>query len=293
MNVMPYIVTALASFVAAYVFLELRYPKKLSVNKALRVVNHKELLMKIPEVLKQHGWKFLVTPDEMEQNIRGLVIEENRNKLDKRTGKYRYMVKYHPIDNPNKTEWEWVDFYDNMDNKPKNIIVANGTVLVPLSKRPNKYDYHEDIAWTLMPPDEVNYWYNEYKSASSIKRSYYDLQNRFERMQEDYNRINNRLKTVSLMLRDRKRELELKENYIIELEGIINRYKETINGLRNQLSVVQNNIEEIVKRARESGQDIIAEKMRKELDLIKDIFAKTPSPEEIKPEKPAEEVVQQ
>ena len=283
-----YIVVGVAAFVAAYIVMELKPMKQISVNKALRIVDHRQLLLKIPEILRQHGWKYIVTPDEMEQNIRGLVISENRNKLDKRTGKYRYMVEYYPIDNPNKKEWEWVDFYDNMDNKLKNIIVANGTVIVPLTKRPNKYDYHEDIAWNLMPPDEVNYWYKEYKAAKSIKREYSYIKDRFEKLQDDYNRLNNRLKTVALMLRDRNRELNLKEEYIIELEGMLNRYKEAVNGLKNQLAVVQYNLEEIVKRARESGQDIIAEKMRKELDLIKDIFAKTPSPEEIKPEKPAE-----
>ena len=243
----------------------------------MRRVSHRELALKFPKILQQHGWKYIVVPDDMEQNIRGLVIRESRNKYDKKTGMYRYRVEVIPIDSPNKTDWEWVDYYDRLSNKLQNIIVSNGTVLVPLSKRPNKYDYSEDIAWYLLPPEEVNYWKDEVDTANALKEKYSILKNNYNRLSSQYENLSNEHDSTVATLKDMERTYKIKLKSYMEIEAENRRLNELINGIKTQLTVLETNLNELARVAKMNGSDIVEEKIKRTIALEKSIKANLPA----------------
>lgn len=271
-----YVIVALASFISAYIFMELKPLTKMSVKKALKIVNHERLVMEIPKLLENHGWKYIVSVGEGEQNIRGLVVKDYY-RMDKKTNRRRRIAEVKLIDNPKKKDWEYLDWYDKQRRKVEDILLADGTVIVPLSKVPNKYDRPEEIAWHLVPPERVEYWRREAEAANAIRDEYYSLRDRHEKLQNEYERLRNKLNNVSGMLNDTKRELSLKEEWVIELEARLMRLKEEVNGLKNQIAVATSNLEEIVKNARMDGMEIMAEKINRSLEITKSIYGKIPA----------------
>ena len=269
-DVLPIVITAFASFVAAYVLLELRPMKKMSVKKALQIVDHKELALEIPNMLKQHGWKYILFPDSMEQNIRGLVVDDIRNKYDKSSGEHRRMLKVIPLSNKKTIEWEWADFYDKIGGKLERIVVSDGTVIVPLSKVPNKYDYREDIAWTLMPPYQMEHWRREAEKANTLRQSYNKLRSMFDTLSNDYDVLKDRLDTTEKELKEIKRQYSIKLKYAGELEIRNERLEEMIKSAENKVSVIESGLEDLMNVAKMNGWELLSEKIRKELKLAKE-----------------------
>ncbi|HDO19308.1 MAG TPA: hypothetical protein ENG74_01130 [Thermoplasmatales archaeon] len=219
--------------------------KKLSVDEALKLEDHKELALAIPEkVLKKHNWQYIVIPDKLDQNIRGLVIHEERNKWDKRNQVKRTRIKVLSLDGK-KTDWEWIDFWNKVSNRLEDIIISYGTVLVPLSLSPNKDDNPKNIAWHLQDPNKILYEMDKLNEFDSLYREYNQLRNRHYNLQRDYSVLKNKLQNIAMKLRDVEREFEVKSKALVFVEAENRRLKEEVTRLEDVLEILSRKLEEI------------------------------------------------
>lgn len=227
-------------FVISYIYFTY---SKIPPKKVFKKVDFKELLLALPNEMKRRGYKYIVIPDKMEQNIRGIVIHEDRNKWDKRNNIRRTRIRVMTLDR--KKDWEWADFFDRSKGKLLDIIVSDGTVLVPLSIQPNKDDNPKNIAWHLEDPGFVDSVIRDAQEANVLRSKYDELKRMYNRLHDSYKRIMSNLESTSIKLRYMNVEYDMLNKAFVFLEAENKRLKEEIARLTDQLSVRTKEVEEL------------------------------------------------
>lgn len=226
-----------AGVVISTIALELR-KKRITADDAIRLVdNKKELIRKIPDLMKKMGWQFLILPGKHENNIRGIVTKVEPNYYDKRTGFIRTRIKVEDL-NGGKEWYEFADYFDRTAGKLRQIEFSSGVVLALASRKPNRDDRKENIEFAFLEPAEVEHFQREAEKGNAIRTSYERLRRMFERLQTDYDMQKAELTELKMKLRDIKREFDIKCRAVVELEAENRKLWQENNALRDQMDVL-------------------------------------------------------
>lgn len=242
--------------------------RNLTPKEALRrVKNPLDLVKYIPKYMQKMGWQYRVIPEETENNIIGVVVDEKRV-YHEESGERRRRVKVVGLDG--KEWWEWIDFYDKARRELKPIIVGSGTALVTTAVNPNINDEEKHIKWHLLQPWEVEGWRRDARDVGVLKEKARKLDMQFQQLYDAWKHEKERNKMLSNELRLRDVEFENMKKAITQLEIERERLKEEVNRLKTY-EIFFNKLIEV---ARTKGGDVSSLVASLPYDIAKEQFDK-------------------
>jgi len=205
-----------------------------------------DILMRLPDMLDEVEWSIRVYPTSKgKHNIMGFVTGRHHNYYDPTTGENRTRLDIRKIDGTDT--WEWGDFYDHIGRKFENIVVADGNVYLPLATSIQQDDNREDIAWFLMPPNQVEGMRSHLDKLSTIHEGYQRMKQRYNSLMHSYTAYRNDVERMSMEIRAAEVENAKLSRTITSMASERNRLREEVNRLQEKVAKYERITEDFKK----------------------------------------------